>query len=173
MNPPWIHTNGRGRGRSSQGPSYGSMASSSQGSSYISSSNSPIIQMGRKTLITKKISLQEEALPGSKQTVNLEDIPKDSPLYGHMQAYLTAQKQKYTFASVTKEDNDDIKSYENVPKKEMIFLLENSELQRKNEPWKIFQRYLINGLYYPDESYKTRSYYEEILISSGSGTMSG
>ncbi|KAG5615884.1 hypothetical protein H5410_015708 [Solanum commersonii] len=39
---------------------------------------------------------------------------------------------------------------------------------RKDEPWKIFQRYLVNGLYYPGESYKTLSYYEEILISSGS-----
>ncbi|KAG5615201.1 hypothetical protein H5410_015025 [Solanum commersonii] len=27
----------------------------------------------------------------------------------------------------------------------MIFLLEISEIQRKEEPWKIFQRYLING----------------------------
>ncbi|KAG5599897.1 hypothetical protein H5410_031267, partial [Solanum commersonii] len=33
---------------------------------------------------------------------------------------------------------------------------------RKNE------MYLVNGLYYPGESYKTRSYYEEILISLGS-----
>jgi len=46
--------------------------------------------------------------------------------------------------------------------------LENSEIQRKDEPWKIFQRYLINGLYFPGESYKTRSYYETILISTGS-----
>nr|XP_016480690.1 PREDICTED: uncharacterized protein LOC107801814 [Nicotiana tabacum] len=49
--------------------------------------------------------------------------------------YLTAQKQKNTsvkqsdtFASITKDDNDDIKSYEKVPKREMIFLLENSDI---------------------------------------------
>uniref|UniRef100_M1DM48 Uncharacterized protein n=1 Tax=Solanum tuberosum TaxID=4113 RepID=M1DM48_SOLTU len=47
-------------------------------------------------------------------------------------------------------DIDDIKSYERVAKKEMIFLLENSEIQRKEEPWKIFQRYLLNELYFPD-----------------------
>ncbi|KAG5606413.1 hypothetical protein H5410_027905 [Solanum commersonii] len=41
----------------------------------------------------------------------------------------------------------------------MIFLLENSEIQRKEEPWKIFQRYLLNGLYFPGESYKTRLEY--------------
>ncbi|KAG5610522.1 hypothetical protein H5410_021803 [Solanum commersonii] len=82
-----------------------------------------------------------------------------------MQAYLEGQKQKETFSSIAKEDTDDIRSYEKLQKKEMIFLLENSDLQRKDEPWKIFQRYLISGLYYPGESYKPRSYYEEILIS--------
>ncbi|KAL3365527.1 hypothetical protein AABB24_010576, partial [Solanum stoloniferum] len=50
----------------------------------------------------------------------------------------------------------------------MIFLLENFEIQRKEEPWKIFQQYLINGLYFSGESYKIRSYYETILISTGS-----
>ena len=49
----------------------------------------------------------------------------------------------------------------------MIFLLENSDIQRKEEPWKIFQRYLVNGLYFPGESYKTRKYYETLLISTG------
>ncbi|KAG5590791.1 hypothetical protein H5410_041305 [Solanum commersonii] len=70
--------------------------------------------------------------------VNLEDIPKDCLLYDHTKAYLEGLNQKKTFAS------------------------------RKDEPWKIFQTYLTNGLYYPGESYKTRSYYEEILINSGS-----
>ncbi|KAG5611600.1 hypothetical protein H5410_022881, partial [Solanum commersonii] len=50
----------------------------------------------------------------------------------------------------------------------MIFLIENSEVQRKEEPWKIFQRYLLNGLYFPGESYKTRLYYETILTNTGS-----
>ncbi|KAG5599570.1 hypothetical protein H5410_030940 [Solanum commersonii] len=36
----------------------------------------------------------------------------------------------------------------------MIFLLENSDIQRREEPWKIFQRYLVNGLYFP--GYNTR-----------------
>ncbi|KAG5588632.1 hypothetical protein H5410_049066 [Solanum commersonii] len=53
-------------------------------------------------------------------------------------------------------------------KRKMIFLLENSEIQRKDEPWKIFQRYLINRLYFPGESYKTHSYYETILMSTSS-----
>ncbi|KAG5581545.1 hypothetical protein H5410_052172 [Solanum commersonii] len=127
--------------------------------------------MGRRTLINNKSSSQKESSSSSKQLVNFEDIPKDSPLYAHMQAYLDAQKQKENFSSTTKEDTDDIKSYEKLHKKEMIFLLENSDLQRKDEPWKIFQRYLINALYYPGESYKSWSYYEEILINSGSAEL--
>ncbi|KAG5619533.1 hypothetical protein H5410_004751 [Solanum commersonii] len=104
MDPPWIHAKGRGRGRSapgrsSQGPSYRSTANSQsyQGSSYRSSSNSPVIQMGRRTLINKKISSQEESSSSSKESVNLEDIPEESPLYSHMQAYLATQKQKRYF----------------------------------------------------------------------------
>ncbi|KAG5572751.1 hypothetical protein H5410_062517 [Solanum commersonii] len=39
--------------------------------------------------------------------------------------------------------------------------------KRREEPWKIFQRYLLNGLYFPGEAYKTRKYYETLLISTG------
>ncbi|KAG5599202.1 hypothetical protein H5410_030572 [Solanum commersonii] len=90
--------------------------------------------MGRRTLINKKISSREESSSSLRQMVNLEDIPKGSPLYGHMQEYLATRKQKDTFASITKEDTDDIKSYEKLPKKEMIFLFKNSNLQRKDDP---------------------------------------
>ncbi|KAG5609981.1 hypothetical protein H5410_021262 [Solanum commersonii] len=55
-------------------------------------------------------------------------------------AYLS-QKQSDTFASVAKEEADDIRSYERV-------------------------RYLLNGLYFPGESYKTRLYYETILTNT-------
>ncbi|KAG5570681.1 hypothetical protein H5410_060447, partial [Solanum commersonii] len=98
-------------------------------------------------------------------SVHLEDISKNDPLYAQLQAYLS-QKKSNTFASIAKYDVDDIKSYEKVEKREMIFLLENSEIHGKEEPWKIFQQYLLSGLYFPGESYKTRSYYEIILIST-------
>ncbi|KAG5571249.1 hypothetical protein H5410_061015 [Solanum commersonii] len=117
------------------------------------------------------ISSQDKSSSSSGQMVHLEDIPKDSPLYSHMQAYLATQKQKDNFASIIKEDFDDIKSYEKLQKKEIQFLLENSDLQREDEPWKIFQRYLDNELYFPGESYKTRSYYEEILINTESAEL--
>ncbi|KAG5630950.1 hypothetical protein H5410_002667 [Solanum commersonii] len=75
-------------------------------------------------------------------------------------AYLEGKKKKDSFVSTIKEDSDVIRSYEKLYKKEMIFLLENYDLQRKDEPWKIFQRYHASGLYYPGKSYKSRLYYE-------------
>ncbi|KAG5598831.1 hypothetical protein H5410_030201 [Solanum commersonii] len=61
MDLPWIHIKGRGRGRSAlgKGPLYGAIASSSQGSSYRSLSNSPIIQLGKRMLINKKTTYEE------------------------------------------------------------------------------------------------------------------
>ncbi|KAG5632143.1 hypothetical protein H5410_003860 [Solanum commersonii] len=41
-------------------------------------------------------------------------------------------------------------------------------IYHRSKPWKIFQRYLVNELYFRGESYKIRSYYETILISTGS-----
>ncbi|KAG5582073.1 hypothetical protein H5410_052700 [Solanum commersonii] len=71
-----------------------------------------------------------------------KDIPESDPLYAKLQEFLT-QKQGHYFASIAKEEVDDIKTYEKVEKREMIFLLENSDIQRKEEPWKIFQRYIF------------------------------
>ncbi|KAG5630985.1 hypothetical protein H5410_002702 [Solanum commersonii] len=99
-------------------------------------------------------------------TIHLEDIPESDPLHAQLQEFFNT-KDGNTFASVAKEDVDDIKTYEKVEKREVIFLLENSEIQRREEPWKIFQRYLVNGFYFPGESYKTQKYYETLLISTG------
>ncbi|KAG5600009.1 hypothetical protein H5410_031379 [Solanum commersonii] len=124
MDPPWI-TKSRGMNNNTRGRS-------SPCSSYRSSSNSPVIQMGRRCLINSKVSQSE-----ASSSVHLEDIPENSSLCTQLQAYLS-QKKNDTFALIAKEDNDDIKSYEKLSKKEMIFHLENFEIQRKEEPWKMF-----------------------------------
>ncbi|KAG5612237.1 hypothetical protein H5410_023518 [Solanum commersonii] len=144
----------RGRGRSSP--------SSSRSSYGSSSSSTPIIQKGGMSLYNLNSRAQERA----SSSIHLEDIPESDPLYAKLQEFIT-QKQGDSFASIAKEEVDDIKTYEKVEKREMIFLLENSDIQRREEPWKIFQRYLVNGLYFPGESYKTRKYYETLLISTG------
>ncbi|KAG5570723.1 hypothetical protein H5410_060489 [Solanum commersonii] len=63
----------------------------------------------------------------------LVQLPNFAARRNELQAYLS-QKQSDTFAFIVKQDIDDIKSYEKVAKKEVIFLLENSEIQRKEEP---------------------------------------
>ncbi|KAG5585165.1 hypothetical protein H5410_045599 [Solanum commersonii] len=145
----------RGRGRSSPSPS-------SSRSSYVSSSfSTPIIQKGGMSLYNLNSRAQERA----SSSIHLEDIPESDPLYAKLQEFIT-QKQGDSFASIAKEEVDDIKTYEKAEKREMIFLLENCDIQRREEPWKIFQRYLVNGIYFPGESYKTQKYYETLLIST-------
>uniref|UniRef100_M1DCC1 Reverse transcriptase domain-containing protein n=1 Tax=Solanum tuberosum TaxID=4113 RepID=M1DCC1_SOLTU len=133
MDPPWI-TKAREKGSYTRGR--GRSSPSSSRSSYGSSSSStPIIQKGGMSLYNLNSRAHEKAL----SSIHLEDIPESDPLYAKPQEFLT-QKQGDTFASIAKEEVDDIKTYEKVEKREMIFLLENSDIQRKEEPWKIFQR---------------------------------
>ncbi|KAG5581601.1 hypothetical protein H5410_052228 [Solanum commersonii] len=87
----------------------------------------------------------------TSSSVHLEDIPEGIPLYVELHAYLSQKEKGDTFASIAKDDVDDIKSYE-----------------KERRTLEDIPIYLINGLYFPSESYKTRSYYETILISTGS-----
>ncbi|KAG5570673.1 hypothetical protein H5410_060439 [Solanum commersonii] len=142
MENPWV-TKGRGRGNNPRGR--GRSSPSSSRSSYgSSSSNTPIIQNRGMSLYNLNSRVQEK--PSS--LIHLEDIPESGLLYAKLQEFLT-QKQGDTFASIAKEEVDNIKTYEKVEKREMIFLLENSDIQRIKEPWKIFRRYFVNGIYFP------------------------
>ncbi|KAG5609798.1 hypothetical protein H5410_021079 [Solanum commersonii] len=93
------------------------------------------------TFITDPISRDINALINLKQkhgsssglSVRLNDISENSPLYAQLREYLS-QKQSDIFTSIAKEDIDDIKSFEKVSNKEMMFLLENSKIQRKKKP---------------------------------------
>ncbi|KAG5629491.1 hypothetical protein H5410_001208 [Solanum commersonii] len=159
MDPPWI-TKAKGKGSYTRG-SGRTIPSSSRSSYGSSSSSTPIIQKGGMSLYNLNSRAQEKV----SSSIHLLDIPESDPLYVKLQEFLT-QKQGDSFASIAKEEIDDIKTYEKVEKREMIFLVENSDIQRREEPWKIFQRYLVNGLYFSSESYKTRKYYETLLIST-------
>ncbi|KAG5600859.1 hypothetical protein H5410_032229 [Solanum commersonii] len=70
----------KGRNNNTRGRSY-------PGSSYGSSSNSPVIQMGRMSLINSKVSQN-----GASPSIHLEDISENSLLYAQLHEYL-AQKQ--------------------------------------------------------------------------------
>ncbi|KAG5581607.1 hypothetical protein H5410_052234 [Solanum commersonii] len=150
MDPPWI-TKAREKGSYTRGR--GRSSPSSSRSSYGSSSSStPIIQKGGMSLYNLNSRAQEKA----SSSIHLKDIPKSDSLYAKLQEFIT-QKQGDSFASIAKEEVDDIKTCEKVEKREMIFLLENSDIQRREEPWKIFQRYLVNGLYFPDSSMRSKT----------------
>ncbi|KAG5580760.1 hypothetical protein H5410_051387 [Solanum commersonii] len=89
----------RGRGRSSP--------SSSRSSYGSSSSSTPIIQKGGMSLYNLNSRAQERA----SSSIHLEDIPESDPLYAKLQEFIT-QKQGDSFASIAKEEVDDIKTYE-------------------------------------------------------------
>ncbi|KAL3363574.1 hypothetical protein AABB24_012707 [Solanum stoloniferum] len=95
------YTHGRGRTSSSR----------TFGSSYGSSSSSPIIQRGGMSLYDLSSRMQEKAY-----SIHLEDNPKSDPLHAQLQEIFTQSKIR-------------------------------------DEPWKIFQRYLVNGLYFPGISF--------------------
>ncbi|KAG5613877.1 hypothetical protein H5410_013701, partial [Solanum commersonii] len=102
-----------------------SSPSSSRSSYGSSSSSTPIIQKGGMSLYNLNSRAQERA----SSSIHLEDIPESDPLYAKLQEFIT-QKQGDSFASIAKEEVDDIKTYEKVEKREMIFLLENSTSER-------------------------------------------
>ncbi|KAG5615445.1 hypothetical protein H5410_015269 [Solanum commersonii] len=83
-------------------------------SSYGSSSSStPIIQKGGMSLYNLNSRAQEKA----SSSIQLEDIPESDSLYAKLQEFLT-QKKGDTFASIAKEEVDDIKTYEKLMKKD-------------------------------------------------------
>ncbi|KAG5629997.1 hypothetical protein H5410_001714 [Solanum commersonii] len=136
----------KARGRGSYTHRRGrSSSSKTSGSSYGSSSNSPIIQRGGMSLV-KLTSSSKEAT----SLIHLDDILENNPLYAQLRAYLS-QNQSDTFASVVKEEVDDIRSYE-----------------RKRRTLEDIPTIVLNELYFPGESYKTHLYYEIILTNTSS-----
>ncbi|KAG5599571.1 hypothetical protein H5410_030941 [Solanum commersonii] len=107
MDPPWI-TKARGKGSYTRGRERSSPSLSSSRLSYGSSSSSiPIIQKGGMSLYNLNSRAQERA----SSSIHLEDIPESDPLYAKLQEFIT-QKQGDSFASIAKEEVDDIKTYE-------------------------------------------------------------
>ncbi|KAG5614827.1 hypothetical protein H5410_014651, partial [Solanum commersonii] len=113
MDSPWI-TKARGKGSYTHGR--GRSSPSSSRSSYGSSSSStPIIQRGGMSLYNLNSRAQEKV-----SSIHLEDIPESDPLYAKIQEFLT-QKQGDSFASIAKEEVDDIKTYEKFDEKSVPY----------------------------------------------------
>ena len=90
--PPWSQARDRG------GKNRGRGRSTSQ-SSKRSSYNSLFAILGSNRQVNSKI---DEA-SSSSSTINLKDIPTNSPLYEQLQAYLQTKEQGDTYASLAKE----------------------------------------------------------------------
>ncbi|KAG5592752.1 hypothetical protein H5410_043266 [Solanum commersonii] len=70
-----------------------------------------------------------------------------------------------TYSSVLIDD-ENIEVFDMNDKKEVILLLEESDLKWRNEPWQIMARYL-DTVSYTATAYKYRMHYEMILSSTG------
>lgn len=100
-------------------------------------------------------------------SIHLDDIWEDHPFYDKIQSYIFA-KQDDSFASIATENTANRPNYEKLDERELILLVENSQICKQDDPWKLLQKHLVTNPYFAGESYKTRAYYESILISTGS-----
>ena len=135
------------------------------------------MQQGNRTLINSKITRDESS---SSKTLNigysvhLEDIPENHPLYKQLQSYLSdQQKTADSFASIVQENSEDKPSYEKLDARELILYIENQHIpgqQNSEEAWRLLKNYLTANVYFTGESYKTRTYYEHILVQTFSAT---
>ncbi|WMV24080.1 hypothetical protein MTR67_017465 [Solanum verrucosum] len=85
MDPPWV-TKARGRGSYTHGRGRSS-SSKTSGSSYGSSSNSPIIQRGGMSLVKLTRTSKKATSP-----IHLDDILENNPVYAQLRAYLSQSK---------------------------------------------------------------------------------
>ncbi|KAG5620268.1 hypothetical protein H5410_005486 [Solanum commersonii] len=112
--------------------------------------NSPIIQRGGMSLVKLKTS-QKEA---SSSSIHLEDIPEDNPLYAELRAYLSQKEKGDIFASIAKEDINDIKSYE----KKIVSSMKERKMSHNKIPTNFTYWDYINAfskvLYYNNERHK-------------------
>lgn len=179
--PPWQIARGRGRGRN-QNPAYlhhggrtnPSYPRSTRNSAYsTTSSNFPVLQHGNRTLVNARISQEASSSQSQTPNINLDDIPETHPLFQQIKSYLSDQKKAAdSFASIITE-NDDKPSYEKLEARELIIYLENQHIpsqENSEEAWRILKNYLTANVYMAGESYKTRTFYEQILINTASAT---
>lgn len=129
--------------------------------------NNILVQHGNQRLIASNIANIAESAASSSMPG-----PND-PLYGEFLEFIKSKKgnaSSYANALI-EEENDDANEYCQSPNKERIIFLEYQDVMRffesGNDPWILMSRYLDNS---PSTicAYKSRSYYENILISTGS-----
>ncbi|KAG5572457.1 hypothetical protein H5410_062223 [Solanum commersonii] len=120
-----------------------------------------LAQQGNKTLTSFNVS-QTTASSSSGTSVDI-----NHPMYKEFMDFMKSKKEtsSSTYSSVLIDD-ENIEVYDINSKKEVILLLEESDLRWRNEPWQIMTRYL-DTVAYTATVYKYRMHYEIILSSTG------
>ncbi|KAG5615880.1 hypothetical protein H5410_015704, partial [Solanum commersonii] len=121
-----------------------------------------LIQHGNKQLITTNIS------GGSSSGTSGVDI--NHPMYKEFMDFIKSKKEEdnntpsYSTILINDENTE---VFDLNDKKEVILLLENSDLRWRDEPWQVMSRYL-DTISYTTTAYKYRMHYEIILSATGS-----
>ncbi|KAG5621592.1 hypothetical protein H5410_006810 [Solanum commersonii] len=123
-----------------------------------------LAQQGNRTLTSFNVS--QTTASSSSGTSGGVDI--NHPMYKEFMDFMKSKKEtssSTTYSSVLIDD-ENIEVFDMNSKKEVILLLEESDLRWRNEPWQIMTRYL-DTVAYTATSYKYRMHYEIILSSTG------
>ncbi|KAG5574882.1 hypothetical protein H5410_055016 [Solanum commersonii] len=123
-----------------------------------------LAQQGNRTLTSFNVS--QTTASSSSGTSGGVDI--NHPMYKEFMDFMKSKKEtssSTTYSSVLIDD-ENIEVFDMNSKKEVILLLEDSDLRWRNEPWQIMTRYL-DTVAYTATSYKYRMHYEIILSSTG------
>ncbi|KAG5592750.1 hypothetical protein H5410_043264 [Solanum commersonii] len=108
------------------------------------------------------------ALTASSSSGTSGGVDINHPMYKEFMDFMKSKKEtssSTTYSSVLIDD-ENIEVFDMNSKKEVILLLEESDLRWRNEPWQIMTRYL-DTVAYTATSYKYRMHYEIILSSTG------
>ncbi|KAG5573222.1 hypothetical protein H5410_062988 [Solanum commersonii] len=123
-----------------------------------------LAQQGNRTLTSFNVS--QTTASSSSGTSGGVDI--NHPMYKEFMDFMKSKKEtssSTTYSSVLIDD-ENIEVFDMNSKKEVILLLEESDLRWRNEPWQIMTRYL-DTVAYTATAYKYRMHYEIILSSTG------
>jgi len=121
--------------------------------------NNILAQIGNQRLIAANVTEGNTEHPLYKEFMDFIKSKKDEG---------TSSSNVPTYSSVISEDaNDNFETYSQKESKELIILLEQSDLKWKDNPWQIMARYFDTASY-ATPAYKYRMHYEIILSTTGS-----
>ncbi|KAK4363134.1 hypothetical protein RND71_018375 [Anisodus tanguticus] len=99
-----------------------------------------IVQQGNNKLVNQ---------PGTSS------VDKDSPLYQQFMEFIKSRGEGNnpqspahpSYAEIAHEEQDENEGYEKLNKKDVILILDDKDLERRDEPWKLMERYLEAGFW--------------------------